>query len=102
MKQFLLHFFTWWNGANLNTLFYTRRHGELVGSDEFGNAYYQTRGGAIDPGARIRAALGDLQRPSRSLDDAARLERLAASHGRHAADRGELQPRDGSARIWAT
>jgi NADH:ubiquinone oxidoreductase subunit len=50
MKQFLLRFFTWWNGANLNTLYYTRRHGELVGHDEFGNAYYQTKGGKIDPG----------------------------------------------------
>ena len=45
MKLFFLRFFTWWNGATLNTLFYTRRHGELVGHDEFGNAYYRTRGG---------------------------------------------------------
>ena len=49
MKQFLLRFFTWWNGANLNTLWHTRQHGELVGHDEFGNAYYRTRGGKIDP-----------------------------------------------------
>ena len=49
MKQFLLRFFTWWNGATLNTLFYTRREGELVGHDQFGNAYYRTRGGKIDP-----------------------------------------------------
>ncbi|MGA2795186.1 MAG: NADH:ubiquinone oxidoreductase subunit NDUFA12 [Roseiarcus sp.] len=49
MKLFLLRLFTWWNGATLNTLFYTRRHGEFVGRDEFGNEYYQTRGGAIDP-----------------------------------------------------
>jgi NADH:ubiquinone oxidoreductase subunit len=50
MKLFLLRFFTWWNGATLNTLWHTRRHGELVGTDEFGNRYYRTRGGAIDPG----------------------------------------------------
>ena len=49
MKQFLLRFFTWWNGATLNTLFYTNRHGELVGHDEFGNAYYRPKGGKIDP-----------------------------------------------------
>ena len=49
MKEFLLRFFTWWNGATLNTLFYTRLKGELVGHDEFGNAYYRTRGGKIDP-----------------------------------------------------
>lgn len=49
MKLFLLRFFTWWNGATLGTLLYTRRHGELVGHDEFGNAYYRSRGGKIDP-----------------------------------------------------
>ena len=49
IKEFLLRYFTWWNGATLNTLFYTRRHGEFVGHDEFGNAYYRSKGGAIDP-----------------------------------------------------
>jgi len=47
IQQFLLHYFTWWNGANFNTRFYTRRFGELVGHDEFGNAYYRRPG--IDP-----------------------------------------------------
>jgi NADH:ubiquinone oxidoreductase subunit len=47
IKQFLLHYFTWWNGANFNTRFYTRRFGVLVGHDEFGNAYYRRPG--IDP-----------------------------------------------------
>ena len=49
MKLFLLRFFTWWNGATLNTLLYARRNGELVGHDEFGNTYYRSRGGKIDP-----------------------------------------------------
>ena len=49
MKLFLLRFFTWWNGATLNTLWHTRRHGELVGQDECGNLYYRTRGGKNDP-----------------------------------------------------
>jgi len=49
-KLYWLRFFTWWNGANLNTMHHTNKHGELVGHDEFGNAYYRTRGGAIDPG----------------------------------------------------
>ncbi len=49
IKLYFLHFFTWWNGANLNTRHHTRKHGELVGHDEFGNAYYRTKGGAIDP-----------------------------------------------------
>ena len=47
LKEALLHYFTWWNGANLNTRFYTRRFGVLVGHDEFGNAYYRKPG--IDP-----------------------------------------------------
>ena len=49
MKQWLTRMFTWWNGATLNTLFYTRRFGELVGKDEFGNLYYRSLGGKIDP-----------------------------------------------------
>src|SRR5262245_14945421 len=39
--------------------------------------------------AGTRAAMGDLQRPRRSLDRAAILARLAASHRRRAADRGQ-------------
>ena len=35
------------DGANFNTLFYTRRFGVLVGHDEFGNTYYRRPG--IDP-----------------------------------------------------
>ena len=46
-KQFFLRFFTWWNGATLNTLVYTRRFGEFVGEDEFGNRYYRKPG--VDP-----------------------------------------------------
>lgn len=36
---------TWWNGATLNTLLDTWRHGERVGEDEAGNVFYQTEGG---------------------------------------------------------
>lgn len=49
MKTFLIQFFTWWNGQTLGTRFHTWRKGERVGEDEFGNVYYRTRGGAIDP-----------------------------------------------------
>ena len=45
----LLRILTWWNGATVNTRFWTGRHGEIVGHDEFGNAYYRTIGGALDP-----------------------------------------------------
>ena len=33
--------FTWWNGATVGTRFFTKRHGERVGEDEFGNTYYR-------------------------------------------------------------
>jgi len=49
MKQFLLKFFTWWNGQTFGTQLWTWRFGELVGTDEQGNRYYRTRGGQIDP-----------------------------------------------------
>lgn len=45
----LQRFFSWWQGGTWNTFFWTWRNGELVGHDEFGNAYYRTKGGAIDP-----------------------------------------------------
>ena len=45
MKQFLLQFFTWWNGQTLGTRFWTWRKGELIGTDEYGNRYYKQRDG---------------------------------------------------------
>jgi NADH:ubiquinone oxidoreductase subunit len=41
MKNFLLRFFTWWNGATFGTLLHTRRYGKRVGGDEFGNVYFE-------------------------------------------------------------
>ena len=49
MIKWLTQFFTWWNGQTLNTRWHTSRHGELVGPDDQGNAYYRTKGGKIDP-----------------------------------------------------
>lgn len=51
MKKFLLQFFTWWNGATLNTRFHTWRFGTKVGEDELGNVYYQ---GGTDSEGRTR------------------------------------------------
>ena len=48
MKLFFLQFFTWWSGQSLNTRFHTWRHGERVGTDDAGNVYYRTKGGAKD------------------------------------------------------
>ena len=47
--QWLLQILPWWNGQTLNTRFHTWRNGELVGQDEFGNSYYRTNGGKLDP-----------------------------------------------------
>ena len=48
-KEFLVRVFTWWNGATFGTLLWTARFGELVGTDEYGNRYYRTKRGRIDP-----------------------------------------------------
>ncbi len=40
----LLRAVTWWNGATLNTSFYTWRHGVRVGEDEEGNVFYRNAG----------------------------------------------------------
>lgn len=53
MKDFLIQFFTWWNGQTLGTRLHTWRFGERVGEDEQGNVYYRTRGGALDPALGI-------------------------------------------------
>src|SRR5580704_8031393 len=49
MKTFLLRTFTWWNGQTFGTQLWTALYGERVGEDEFGNVYYRTAGGKIDP-----------------------------------------------------
>ncbi|MBU2962457.1 NADH:ubiquinone oxidoreductase subunit NDUFA12 [Citreicella sp. C3M06] len=45
MLNSLLKAVTWWNGATLNTLIWSKRHGTRVGEDEQGNAFYQTKDG---------------------------------------------------------
>ena len=45
MKNLLLQLFTWWNGQTMGTRWFTARHGEKVGTDEFGNIYYREKGG---------------------------------------------------------
>ncbi len=54
MKQFLYFLFTWWKGQTLGTWWHTRTNGEFVGEDEFGNRYYRTKGGKIDPGLGVQ------------------------------------------------
>lgn len=49
MRALLLELFTWWNSETMGTRLFTKRHGELVGTDQFGNTYYRSKGGAKDP-----------------------------------------------------
>ena len=49
LKTFFLRTFTWWNGQTFGTQWWTWLYGEFVGEDEFGNRYYRTAGGKIDP-----------------------------------------------------
>jgi len=43
--SFLAKIFTWWNGATIGTALFTRRHGRQVGTDVYGNVYYQAKQG---------------------------------------------------------
>ncbi|KAA8605047.1 NADH dehydrogenase [Salipiger aestuarii] len=45
MLNSLLKAVTWWNGATLNTLLWSKRNGSRVGEDEQGNTFYQTKDG---------------------------------------------------------
>ena len=46
MKQWILMLFVWWRGATWGTLLATLLYGHFVGSDEFGNRYYQNKTGS--------------------------------------------------------
>tara|TARA_B110000014_G_C19846381_1_gene438651 strand:- start:88 stop:456 length:369 start_codon:yes stop_codon:yes gene_type:complete len=45
MISFLKQIFTWWNKQTLGTFVYTTLFGKFVGSDEFGNRYYNNSSG---------------------------------------------------------
>jgi NADH:ubiquinone oxidoreductase subunit len=38
----LKRIFTWWDGATIGTLLYSRRNGRQIGSDALGNIYYES------------------------------------------------------------
>jgi NADH:ubiquinone oxidoreductase subunit len=48
MKTFLLKLFTWWNGSTFGMDLFTRRKGEKVGEDQYGNVYYRSKNGEKD------------------------------------------------------
>jgi NADH:ubiquinone oxidoreductase subunit len=39
----LMKIFTWWEGATIGTLLYSRRNGRKIGSDALGNVYFETK-----------------------------------------------------------
>jgi NADH:ubiquinone oxidoreductase subunit len=43
IKQVLAKTFTWWSGQTWGTQLWVARFGKYVGSDEFGNKYYQDK-----------------------------------------------------------
>ncbi len=52
----LAKIFTWWNGATVGTSLFTRRFGDGVGHDEFGNSYFRDK---TDPRRRWVIYAGD-------------------------------------------
>ena len=43
--SFFKQLFVWWDGATIGTLFTTWFSGQAVGTDTYGNRYYQTKDG---------------------------------------------------------
>ncbi len=39
----LAKLFSWWSGATIGTMFTVAKRGRLVGTDEQGNRYYESR-----------------------------------------------------------
>ena len=89
MKTFFLRFFTWWNGQTFGTLLTTSLYGEFVGEDEFGNRYYRTKGGKIDPALGFERRWVIYNGVAEASSVPPILARLDASHRRCAADAGD-------------
>jgi len=83
MKTFLLRFFTWWNGQTFGTQLWTWLYGEFVGEDEFGNRYFRTRGGKIDPTLGFEHRFDSC--PGPQTESHRRLQSLDAGQLRHMA-----------------
>lgn len=39
----LMRIFTWWDGATIGTSLWSRRNGRSVGTDDLGNAYFESK-----------------------------------------------------------
>jgi NADH:ubiquinone oxidoreductase subunit len=53
----LTKIFTWWNGATIGTLFTVKRRGTHVGTDDFGNRYFEARDNKSYDGRKRRWVL---------------------------------------------
>lgn len=48
----LMRIFTWWDGATIGTLLYSRRNGRKVGTDALGNSYFESKAAGNAPTRR--------------------------------------------------
>ncbi|MEE9348273.1 MAG: NADH:ubiquinone oxidoreductase subunit NDUFA12 [Robiginitomaculum sp.] len=48
MAKFIKRLFAWWDGETMGTSWQIFRKGRRVGSDEFGNTYYEEKGKGYD------------------------------------------------------
>lgn len=61
----MLKLFTWWNGVTLGGLFDIRRRSDFVGSDDYGNKYYEDRKVSIERRKRRYVVYKGLAEPSK-------------------------------------
>jgi NADH:ubiquinone oxidoreductase 17.2 kD subunit len=55
----LSRIFGWWDGATIGTLFTIGKRGQYIGTDEFGNRYYQSRDNVSYDGRKRRWVVYD-------------------------------------------
>lgn len=65
----LTKIFTWWNGATLGTLLFTKRRGIKVGEDEQGNIYYEEKSARANRRKRRWVTYSGTAEPSRVSAD---------------------------------
>lgn len=61
----LAKIFTWWNGSTIGTLFDVKRRASLVGTDDYGNRYFEERKPSIEGRKRRYVLYKGLAEPSK-------------------------------------
>ncbi|RIJ22200.1 NADH:ubiquinone oxidoreductase subunit NDUFA12 [Henriciella barbarensis] len=61
----MLKLFTWWNGVTLGGLFDIKRRSNYVGTDDYGNTYYEDRKVSIERRNRRYVVYKGLAEPSK-------------------------------------